>query len=148
MGEEPAEPLTFATYTHARRHPMVLGQIGGWTPPFQLTLPQVGVLIVGYVLELQTWRYWGPYLPRVLAIGLAVGAPCVLAFAARRARVEGRSLPRTVIGWLMLLWVPRGGLAVGRPQRPTRPMTIGWPVYLAPDPPGLPGLPRWPERGR
>jgi hypothetical protein len=128
--DDRVEPLTCATYTHARRHPMVLGQIGGWTPPFQLTLPQVGVLIVGYVLELQTWRWWGPYLPRVAAIGVAVGLPCVLAFAARRARVEGRSLPRTVVGWLMLMWVPRGGQAVGRAQRPSHPVAAAWPIFL------------------
>src|SRR5262245_32495631 len=109
---------------------MVLGQIGGWTPPFQLTLPQVGVLIVGYLVEFQTWRWWVPYLPRVVAIGVVLGLPCVLAFTARRARVEGRSLPRTVLGWFMLAWVPRGGQIGGRAHRPPRPTALAWAVYV------------------
>jgi hypothetical protein len=131
VSQDQPEPLTCATYTHARRHPMVLGQIGGWTPPFQLTLPQVGILLVGYVLEFQTWRWWGPYLPRVVAVAVTIGLPCVVAFSARRARIEGRSLPRAVIGWLMLMWVPRGGHVVGRPHRAMRPRSVGWPVYLS-----------------
>lgn len=131
MADEAHQPLTCATYTHARRHPMVLGQIGGWTPPFQLTLPQVGVLLVGYFVEFQTWRWWGPHLPRLVAMVVATMVPCVLAFAARRARVEGRSLPRTVVGWVMLAFVPRGGLVGGRAHRPSGPVAIGQAVYVA-----------------
>jgi hypothetical protein len=37
----PDDEIICATYTHARRHPMVLGNIGGWTPPWQLKLVDV-----------------------------------------------------------------------------------------------------------
>jgi MFS superfamily sulfate permease-like transporter len=131
MTDELHQPLTCATYTHARRHPMVLGQIGGWTPPFQLTLPQLGVLLVGYFVEFQTWRWWGPHLPRLVALVIAVVIPCALAFAARRARVEGRSLPRTVLGWLMLALVPKSGQVGGRAHRMSRPTAIGQAVYVS-----------------
>ena len=43
--EDDDQSIQCATYTHARRHPMVLGSIGGWSPPFQLTMTQLGVLL-------------------------------------------------------------------------------------------------------
>lgn len=126
------EQIVCATYTHARRHPMVLGQIGGWTPPFQLTLTQVFVLFVGFVIEYQTWRWWGGHLPPGLGVMVFIALPCTLAWATRRARVEGRSLPRTAIGWLAFLARPRPGRAGGRTYRQPRPSAPGrTPVYVA-----------------
>ena len=110
--------ISCATYTHARRHPMVLGQIGGWTPPFQLTLTQLAVLFVVFLVETQTWRWWGPRLPRLVAVVVAAGVPCLLAWLVRRSRFEGRSLPRVALGWLTLMLVPQGGQVGGRAYRP------------------------------
>jgi hypothetical protein len=124
-----------ATYTHARRHPMVMGQIGGWTPPFQLTLTQLGVLIVSFLVEMRTWSLWGPLLPRMFAVLLALGLPCLLAWAVRRTRVEGRSLPRFAMGWVGYMSSPRRGRVGGRPYRSARPSL--WPtsrtVWVASD---------------
>jgi hypothetical protein len=133
MAEESDEQqIVCATYTHARRHPMVLGQIGGWTPPFQLSLTQIAVLLVALFVEVQTWRWWGAHLPRILAVILAAGVPALLAWAARRARFEGRSLPRAALGWLMFLSRPRHGQVAGRTYRPARPGSPGRdPVYVA-----------------
>jgi hypothetical protein len=117
--------LACATYTHARRHPMVVGQIGGWTPPFQLTGPQVVVLLAGVVVESQTWRWWGAYLPPVVGVMVAVGVPCAAVWAVRRARVEGRSVVRAALGRLALWIRPRPGRVGGRPNRPTRPPLVG-----------------------
>lgn len=117
MTDEAPERLGCATFTHARRHPMVLGQIGGWTPPFQLTAVQIVVLIVTVLLEAQTWRWWGAYLPEVVGVVVAVGLPCGLTWAVRSARIEGRSLVRTAAGWLTLLSAPRQGRVGGRPYR-------------------------------
>jgi hypothetical protein len=130
--EQDEHRIVCATYTHARRHPLVLGQIGGWTPPFQLTLTQIGVLLVALFLEVRTWRWWGAHLPRVLAVVAAVGVPALLAWAVRRARIEGRSVPRAALAWFIFLLTPRRGRVGGRPDRPARP---GWPggapVYVA-----------------
>jgi hypothetical protein len=129
---EDLERLSCATYTHARRHPIVIGQIGGWTPPFQLSVPQVGVLLVSYFVEVQTWRYWGGLLPRTVAIVLALALPCALAWAVRSARVEGRSLARAAVGFVMFAWSPRVGQVGGRPYRAARPMHLGAArVYVA-----------------
>lgn len=132
MSDEEVEQITCATYTHARRHPMVLGQIAGWTPPFQLTLPQVGVLIVGYWIMFQTWGIWARFLPGGVALFLALTIPATFAWAARRARVEGRSLVRTAGGWLSLLMVPRTGRAGNRTYREGRAVALGrTTVYVA-----------------
>ena len=130
--EHDEQQIICATYTHARRHPLVLGQIGGWTPPFQLTLTQIGVLLVALFLEVRTWHWWGAHLPRVLAVVVAVGVPALLAWAARRARFEGRSLPRAALAWFTFLLTPRRGQVGGRPHRVSRPGSPGRdPVYVA-----------------
>jgi hypothetical protein len=135
MNDELDAEIVCATYTHARRHPMVMGQIGGWTPPFQLTLTQLAVLIVSFAIETQTWRYWGPFLPRMAGVVVALGLPCLLAWVVRRTRLEGRSLPRFVAGWLTYVAMPRSGRVGGRAYRPSRPL---WPyyerIYVAPAP--------------
>ena len=87
MSDELDAEIVCATYTHARRHPMVMGQIGGWTPPFQLTLTQLAVLIVSFVIETQTWQYWGRFFPRMAGVVLALGLPCLLAWIVRRTRI-------------------------------------------------------------
>lgn len=120
----PEGQISCATYTHARRHPMVLGQIAGWTPPFQLSMPQIAVLAVAFIIEFQTWRWWGPVLPRTVAVVLALGVPTLLAWTVRRARIEGRSLPRAVFGFLAFWSRPRGGRVGGRPYRPGRALDL------------------------
>lgn len=126
------DEILCATYTHARRHPMVLGNIGGWTPPFQLTLVQVGVLLVSYFIEVRTWSWWGAHLPRAIGVVTAIGVPCVLAWVVRRTRLEGRSLPRVALGWVKYLSMPRGGVVGGRPVRRPRPSSpLRHPVYVA-----------------
>lgn len=132
MTDDSDDEIICATYTHARRHPMVLGNIGGWTPPFQLTLVQVGVLIVSYVIEVKTWPLWGAHLPVSLALILGAGLPCLLAWAVRHTRIEGRSLPRLAVGWVQFLAMPRRGMVAGRPYRPERAAApLGGYLYVA-----------------
>jgi hypothetical protein len=122
-----------ATYTHARRHPMVLGNIGGWTPPFQLTLVQAAVVLVTLGLEAKTYSWWSGAMPPVAAAVAALGFPCVLAWAVRRTRIEGRSLPRLALGWIQYAAAPRRGTVSGRayqPGRPARPLAA--PIFVAP----------------
>ena len=132
MADEVDDELVCATYTHARRHPMVLGDIGGWTPPFKLTMTQVVVLTTVWTVEVATWRWWSPITPAPLRAFVTLVLPCVLAWLARRARIEGRSLPRFVLGWLVLHMSPNRGQVGGRPYRPGRPIApLRSPVYVA-----------------
>lgn len=124
--------IACATYTHARRHPMVLGKIGDWTPPFQLTMAQVGVLLGVLFVEVQTWRFWGQVLPPEVGLFVFIAVPAALAWVVRRARVEGRSLLRAVAGWLAYLARPRDGRVGGRANRRARPAQLGmYRVYVA-----------------
>jgi hypothetical protein len=117
MPDEPAGLVHCASYTHARRHPMVLGRIAGWTPPFQLSLTQVGVLLVSFFFMVKTWALWAVPLPSSLALIVGAGVPIGLTWAVRRVRLEGRSLPRAAVGWVALWCTPHKGALRGRPYR-------------------------------
>lgn len=124
--------VTCASYTFARRHPMVLGRIGGWAPPFQLSIAQLVVLVVSFAALVWTWSAWAPLLPDSLATMATMGVPTGAAWALRRVRIEGRSLPRGLLGYLTQWSTPRGGAVAGRPYRPGRPRrAAGSRVWLA-----------------
>ena len=109
------EDIVCATYTHARRHPMVLGSIGGWSPPFQLTMTQLGVLLASALIINKSWHLWGPLFPPIVAVLLAIAFPTGAAWAARRVKIEGRSPVRAALGWVMLMSAPHSGTVGGRP---------------------------------
>lgn len=122
---EPAEPIVCATYTHARRHPMVLGSIAGWSPPFQLTVTQLAVLAGSFMAMLWSRSLWSPLLPGSLGTIATIGIPILATWAVRRVRVEGRSIARTGLGWLLLWCAPRTGTVAGRPATTSRPTPLG-----------------------
>ncbi len=122
MPDETTDLVRCASYTHARRHPMVLGQIGGWTPPFQLTVTQIVVLLVTFVALVWSWSLWAEFLPSTIALLVTAGLPTGAAWAVRRVRIEGRSLARAAAGYVGLWCVPRGGVVAGRPHRAPRPV--------------------------
>lgn len=136
MPDEPAGQVHCATYTHARRHPMVLGRIAGWTPPFQLSLTQIAVLLLSFFFMVRTWWLWAAPLPGSLALIVGAGVPVGLTWAVRRVRVEGRSLPRALLGWLTLWSTPPRGALRGRPYRDRSAVSLA-PVRMnvAADPP-------------
>jgi hypothetical protein len=136
MTEEPDDHVVCATYTHARRHPLVIGNIGGWTPPFQLSLPQLAVLGALFWIEMKTWPLWAHVLPELVSVVLALCLPAAAAWAVRRARIEGRTLARAAVGLLALLSAPRDGRAGGRPVHPGRPRSLASArTYVAPGEP-------------
>ena len=75
MSEDRAQPIVCASYTHARRHPMVLGSIGGWSPPFQVTMTQLGVLLASALVINKSWHLWGPLFPPIVSVLLALAVP-------------------------------------------------------------------------
>lgn len=121
-GRHREQVVECASYTHARRHPLVLGRIGGWTPPFQLTVTQLAVLVVGLVVGAASRPLWGR-LPGggVLVVAVVVAA----AWLARYARPEGRSPLAFAAGWVAWAVRPRRGMTNGRrvrrPRRSPRP---------------------------
>jgi hypothetical protein len=119
--DQDAEQIVCRSYTHARRHPNVIGVIGGWVLPWPITPTQLGVLLGSAVLLLATRSAWG-FLPGGLRLMLLGGGPLGLAWAVRHLRMEGRSPVRMAAGALGYLARPRQGSLHGRPYRcpPTR----------------------------
>lgn len=145
MGDDRLEGVGCRSYTHARRHPAVIGKIGGWTLPSPLSPAQLGVLVGSFVLLVQTRRLWA-HLPPVMNLVVIAGMPLALAWAVRHLRMEGRSPVRMAAGLACLLSAPPGGTRQGRPLRPKRPVGCRGRVLVDPGPPS-PG-PVGPRRGR
>jgi hypothetical protein len=137
--EEDDHQITCATYTHARRHPIVIGRIGGWTPPFQLTMAQLAVLLISYLLELWSWRYWIGLLPPLFSAFVAITIPAILSWAVRSTRLEGRSIARAGLGWITFLARSRHGRVGSRPYKPSPAVSLrGACVLVAAAPPEIP----------
>jgi hypothetical protein len=117
MPDDDGRPIVCASYTHARRHPMVLGTIADWSLPFQVTITQIGVFLVGLLAVNQTWRFWAPLLSPTVAAIAGAGLPVLVAWLARRVRIEGRSPLRAAVGWVQLWLAPPAGTVGGRPAR-------------------------------
>ncbi len=114
-----AERLTCRSYTHARRFPLVVGRIGGYALPTPLTPAQVVTLLGSALLLLATRRVWS-VLPGRAEVLVAIGAPLLLSWSVRHARVEGRSPLRAAAGFVAYALRPRLGVRQGRPVRCVR----------------------------
>ncbi len=118
-----------ATYTFARRHPKVLGRIGGWAPPVQLSFVQLGTFAVSITVLVWSWGLWASPLPPLARLLVVAGVPASLCWAVRRSRVEGRSLVRAGLGLVTLACQPRGGTVAGRPAPSQR--CVDWTRHSA-----------------
>lgn len=110
--------LPCRVYTHARRHPVVIGNIQGLRIP-PVTPAQLFVGVGSLALLLMTQPIWG-HLGGALNSLVLFGVPLGLAFAARALRIEGRAPWRAGLGWLTLLFSNRRGTRLGRSERPDR----------------------------
>jgi hypothetical protein len=118
MDERPGDDdqrIDCRVYTHARRHPIVIGNIQGLRiPPVTPAQLIVGVgSLVLLVLTQPLWAHFGGAVNGLLMIAVPLG----LAFAARALRVEGRAPWRAGLGWFMLVAAPRRGRRLGKPER-------------------------------
>jgi hypothetical protein len=107
------------TYTHARRFPLVVGQIGGYYLPVPWTPAQLIVAIGTLVLLLWTRRGWA-HFGAIGNIVVVLGLPLMLSWLVRHLRIEGRSTVRALAGFVRYLTRSRGGRLHGRPVAPAR----------------------------
>lgn len=134
MGEPP-EGLLCRSYTHARTHPMVVGKIGKYTLPFQLSPAQVLALLGSFFVLLWTRRIWA-HLPGLLNLLVQVAVPVAIAWALRHLRMEGRSPLRMGYGVIAYAFSPKGGVVGGRPYREPGTQTLrGTRIFVAAGPP-------------
>jgi hypothetical protein len=111
--------LDCRTYTRARKHPLVIGKIGGWALPTPLSPTQLLVLLGSFGLLLYTRAVWG-HLGALANLLVQGGVPLTLTWAVRHLRIEGRPPLRTAAGLLSLATSPKGGVAHGRPHHAVR----------------------------
>lgn len=134
MGEPP-EGLLCRSYTHARTHPMVVGKIGKYTLPFQLSPAQVLALLGSFFVLLWTRRIWA-HLPGLMNLLVQVAVPVAIAWALRHLRMEGRSPLRMGYGVLAYAFSPKGGVVGGRAYRePGTQILRGNRIFVAAGPP-------------
>lgn len=112
------EVLECRVYTHARRHPMVIGNIQGIRIP-PLTPAQLGVLVGSFVALVVARPLWA-HLGAILNALVLLGVPVSLCWAMRAVRIEGRAPWRAGLGLLSLWCSPRCGMRLGRPHRDRR----------------------------
>ena len=102
MGTE--DSVACRSYTHARRYPWVIGKIGGWDLPTQLSLTQLAAMGTGLLLVVQTRGLWA-HLPRMANLLVEIVAPGTCGWATRHLRIEGRAPFRALAG---LAAIPAG----------------------------------------
>lgn len=117
---EPAEGVRCRSYTYARRYPLVIGKIGGWYPWWgPASIPQYAVGVAALLLLVQTRGVWAQ-LSAPVNLLVIVAVPLLLAWSARRLRIEGRPPLRSLAGFAACWLAPRHGTVHGRPHRPAR----------------------------
>ena len=113
----------FHSYTHALRHPIIIGRIAGWRLPWALSATQLGAIAATTGLLLATRPLWAHLggVGNLAVFSLTVGAA---GWAVRHWRIEGRSPLRVAAGFITVALAPgcRRGVRNGRPVRPPRPV--------------------------
>ena len=131
----------FHSYTHALRHPIIIGRIAGWRLPWALSATQLGAIAGATGLLLSTRSLWAHLggVGNLAVFCLVVGGA---GWAVRHWRIEGRSPLRVAAGVITVALGPgcrrgiRNGLAVPR-CRPVRSQTTE--VTISPIPAGMTG---------
>lgn len=114
MAYDPADDVIEChTYTHARRFPLVIGQIGGFHLPVPWTPAQLVVAVGTLLLLLMTRGVWA-HLGVVGNVVVIIGLPLTLSFVVRHLKIEGRSTARALAGFARYLSRSRTGKLHGR----------------------------------
>ena len=124
MSDDDLEFIDCACYTHARRHPEVLGSLGATTLPFQVTAPAlVGFFVTGVVMVV-TWTkggWWTWLLPTPVNAMLCVVVPVAVGMVAQYVRIDGRNPWSGLAAFARYGIRSRRGMVAGRPTpRPRR----------------------------
>lgn len=119
MVPDSLETVVFRSYTHALRHPVVIGHVAGWRLPWAVSATQLGAIAATAAVLLATRPLWAHFggIGNLVVFCLVMAAA---GWAVRHWRVEGRSPLRFAAAWLTVLLGPRGGVCNGRPRRPPR----------------------------
>lgn len=111
-----SDSIDCRSYTRARRHPLVIGKIGGWTLPTPISPTQLLVLLGSFLALLWTRGVWA-HLGGVGNLVVQGFVPLLLAWMVRHLRVEGRPPLRALAGLAGYFTAPRAGVLRGRSAR-------------------------------
>lgn len=129
--DEGAQQVACRSYTHARRYPWVIGKVGGWQLPTQLSIAQMAAMAATLAALIETRALWA-HLPRLLNLAVEVGFPAAAAWAARHLRMEGRSPLRALAGLVGYLASPRHGQLHGRHHREPAARILAGRLFVTP----------------
>lgn len=115
LDERPS--ITCVAYTKARRHPHVVGVIGGKVMPWPSTNTQLGAFIGTALFLLKFRSIWGAFIPVVFQFILIVGLPCLAWWAVRYWHPDDRSPARYAVGVAAYALRPKQGRRNGRAIR-------------------------------
>lgn len=112
----------YLSYTHALRHPVIVGQVAGWRLPWALSAIQLGTVAVAAAVMLVTRPLWSHFggVGNLLIFCVVVGGS---GWLVRHWRIEGRSPIRVGLG-LLMVWTSPGS---HRGTRGGRPVSAPWP---------------------
>ena len=122
----------YYSYTHALRHPVIIGHIAGWRLPWAVSATQLGAIAATTTVLLVTRPVWAHLggVGNLIVFSVVVG---MVGWAVRYWRVEGRSPLRAAAGMATVILSPpsRVGVCNGRPLRPVRPVSSpGTPIAV------------------
>lgn len=118
------ERIECHSFTHARRHPKVLGVLMGYVLRWPLTGAQIGMLLGGAIVLVWTQKVWGVVVPPGLRFLVVIGLPIGGAVLLRYWLPEGRSPAKTALGYANFLLRPRHGSVDGRSLHAMRPVRL------------------------
>ena len=127
----------YYSYTHALRHPVIIGHIAGWRLPWAVSATQLGAFAATTAVLLVTRGVWAHLggVGNLIVFCLVNG---FVGWAVRFWRVEGRNPVRAAAGMatVMLGSVSRVGVyGNGRPARQSLPArSPGTPITVVADP--------------
>jgi hypothetical protein len=127
--EDAVANTTVRSYTRAVRHPLVLGRVGGYQLPFQLTVPQLIVGALGVLAALAI----RPLLADVVGARVSLAVVAVAVFTgvvvAKRVRAEGRNSLQALAG--VVEYVTGSGPRVhGRRVKTSTRRHTRWPTVV------------------
>jgi len=115
MTESGEHYIECRSYTHARRHPFVIGSIGGWHLPSPLTPTQLIVCLSSFGI-----MFWAAHFMAFLGgirFVLMLLIPGLLTWSIRHLRMEGRAPIRMLMGYMTYKLHPKNGIIHGHSHR-------------------------------
>lgn len=121
--DDDLDAIECRSYTHARRFELVIGNLQGFRLPVPWTPAQMGLTIATFIVMVQLRELWALFGP-IGNFTIGAGVPYAAGRLARRSRIEGRALHRTVVGWLSTLAGRNTALRHGVRVHPPRPVRV------------------------